>query len=97
MVQLLWATKFSTSVNVQVKHRACCAARRLRKCGVSSEVVVAVCVDEGWIMVVLQLAVMLAGGAFVPVDLSLPTRCYSPIPLFRALLGFLKTATHPVK
>ncbi len=62
---------------MQVEKLSLAAARRLRKHGVGTEVVVAVCVDEGWMMVLLQLAVLLAGGAFVPVDLSLPTK-YAP-------------------
>ncbi|KAJ1490749.1 hypothetical protein T484DRAFT_1883850, partial [Baffinella frigidus] len=48
------------------------ASTRLRAAGVAPEVVVAICVDEGWMMVVAQLAVLMAGGAFVPVDLSFP-------------------------
>jgi len=34
--------------------------------------------SQGWMMVLAQLAVMMAGGAFVPIDLSFPPACAPP-------------------
>jgi len=57
-----------------VRAMALSAARLLRRRGVGPGRVIATCVDEGHLMVITQLAVLLAGGAFVPVDPNLPSQ-----------------------
>ena len=46
----------------QVRAMATAAARRLQARGVARGCVVATCVDEGHLMIITQLAVLLAGG-----------------------------------
>ncbi|TXS41851.1 amino acid adenylation domain-containing protein, partial [Streptomyces sp. or43] len=48
-------------------------ARHLRSVGVGAESVVAVCVERGVDMVVVGLAVWLAGGAYLPLDPEFPS------------------------
>jgi amino acid adenylation domain-containing protein len=47
-------------------------AARLRGLGVGDEQVVGICMDRGIDMVVAMLAVLQAGGAYLPLDLSMP-------------------------
>ena len=57
----------------QVRTMAASAARSLQARGVTRGSLVATGVDEGHLMIIAQLAVMLAGGAFVPIDPNFPT------------------------
>ncbi|HEX6040943.1 condensation domain-containing protein, partial [Longimicrobium sp.] len=52
--------------------RACRLAHRLRRAGVGPEVRVAICMEPAPEMVVAVLGVMLAGGAYLPLDPELP-------------------------
>ncbi|TDO36765.1 amino acid adenylation domain-containing protein [Paractinoplanes brasiliensis] len=47
-------------------------ARRLRRLGVGPEVCVGVCLDRSWETVVACLAVVRAGGVYVPLDTAFP-------------------------
>lgn len=58
----------------EVCHLTLGAAEKLRDLGVVPESVVGTTIDEGLKMVLVQLAVLMAGAAFVPLDLSLPQR-----------------------
>lgn len=58
----------------QVRIMATAAARILQGRGVGPGCVVATCVDEGHLMIITQLAILLAGGAFVPVDPNFPNQ-----------------------
>ena len=57
----------------QVRAMAASAARSLQARGVTRGCHVATGVDEGHLMIIAQLAVLLAGGAFVPIDPNFPT------------------------
>ncbi|MGH7173075.1 MAG: non-ribosomal peptide synthetase [Gemmataceae bacterium] len=56
----------------QINHRADVLARRLRRAGVGTEMFVAVCVERSPEMLAALLAVLKAGGAFVPLDPAYP-------------------------
>ena len=58
----------------QVRIMATAAARVLQGRGVGPRCIVATCVDEGHLMIITQLAILLAGGAFVPVDPNFPNQ-----------------------
>jgi amino acid adenylation domain-containing protein/thioester reductase-like protein len=53
--------------------RANKAARRLRQHGVGADQLVAICMERGVDMVVAMLAVLKAGGAYLPLDPAYPT------------------------
>jgi non-ribosomal peptide synthetase component F len=42
--------------------------------GLGPDIVVGISIDEGVYMILVQLAVLMAGAAFVPVDLNQPRR-----------------------
>jgi amino acid adenylation domain-containing protein/non-ribosomal peptide synthase protein (TIGR01720 family) len=56
----------------ELERRANALARRLRAMGVRRETAVALCFERSFAMVVAQLAVLKAGGFFVPIDPELP-------------------------
>ena len=56
----------------QLNQRANRLARRLRQLGVGPDVPVALCVQRGFEMMIGMLAVLKAGGAFVPLDAAYP-------------------------
>jgi non-ribosomal peptide synthetase component F len=56
----------------QVRFMATAAARALRQKGVGTGSIVATCIDEGYLMIITHLAILLAGGALVPVDPNFP-------------------------
>ena len=55
---------------------ACAAARVLQECGVGQGWIVATCVDEGHLMIVIQLAVLLAGSSWENILLLVCRRCH---------------------
>ncbi|HZH75972.1 MAG TPA: amino acid adenylation domain-containing protein, partial [Archangium sp.] len=56
----------------ELNHRANQLARTLRSRGIGPEVPVALCIDRSLEMVVGVLGIMKAGGAYIPMDPSLP-------------------------
>ncbi|MCE0522900.1 MAG: amino acid adenylation domain-containing protein [Methylacidiphilales bacterium] len=56
----------------QLNRRANQLARRLEKLGVGPDKVVAVCLERSFDLIVCLLAVLKAGGAYLPVDPALP-------------------------
>ncbi|MFE2752768.1 amino acid adenylation domain-containing protein, partial [Actinosynnema sp. NPDC059335] len=56
----------------ELADRADALARRLRRLGVGPEVCVGVCVERSWQTVVACLAVLRAGGVYVPLDTAFP-------------------------
>ncbi|MGZ5120693.1 MAG: non-ribosomal peptide synthetase, partial [Burkholderiales bacterium] len=56
----------------ELNQRANQVAHRLRKCGVASEVLVAVCLERSADMVIALLGIWKAGGAYVPLDPTYP-------------------------
>jgi amino acid adenylation domain-containing protein len=56
----------------QLGARAAAIAARLRALGVGREILVAVCVDRSPDLIAALLGVLLAGGAFLPLDPALP-------------------------
>jgi amino acid adenylation domain-containing protein len=53
--------------------RAGLLARRLTACGVRPDTVVGLCLDDGIAFIVAAVAVLLAGGAYLPLDPGQPT------------------------
>jgi amino acid adenylation domain-containing protein len=58
---------------LQMNEQANRLARRLQSAGVTSETLVAVCVERTMDLVVAPLAVLKAGGAYVPLDVAFPS------------------------
>ncbi|MHC0062936.1 amino acid adenylation domain-containing protein [Nostoc sp. UIC 10890] len=56
----------------ELNHRANQLAHYLRILGVDTEVLVGICVERSWEMVVGSLGILKAGGAYVPLDPSYP-------------------------
>ncbi len=63
----------------ELNQRANELAQHLISCGISSEALVAVCLPRSAEMVISLLAVLKAGGAYLPLDLSSPPRRLSAI------------------
>ena len=59
---------------LQVRSLSTAAAKLLVGRGIEPEHVVGICIDEGVRMILVQLAVLIAGAAFVPIDLHQPHR-----------------------
>src|SRR5262245_27148951 len=56
----------------ELNRRANQLAHRLRRAGVGREVLVAICAERSVEMIVAALAVLKAGGAYLPIDPSYP-------------------------
>jgi amino acid adenylation domain-containing protein len=56
----------------ELSHRADCLARQLRVMGVGPEIVVGLCAERSFAMVVGLLGILKAGGAYLPLDPKLP-------------------------
>jgi amino acid adenylation domain-containing protein len=56
----------------EVLARGCAVARQLIDAGLKAEGIVAVMMPKGWQQIVGTLGVLIAGGAYVPVDIDLP-------------------------
>jgi amino acid adenylation domain-containing protein len=58
----------------ELNRRANQLARHLMKCGVGPEVAVGICLEKTFEMVVALLGILKAGGVYVPLDPTLPTK-----------------------
>ncbi|AMP07572.1 non-ribosomal peptide synthetase [Collimonas pratensis] len=56
----------------ELNDKAECLARYLQYVGVSPDVLVGICVDRSWEMIVGLLGILKAGGAYVPLDPATP-------------------------
>jgi non-ribosomal peptide synthetase component F len=66
---------------IQVHKLTFAAAKKLAETGLGPDIVVGICIDEGVYMILVQLAVLMAGAALVPVDMNQP-RKYSHLVIF---------------
>lgn len=55
-----------------LERRSLALAHELRKCGVKPNTLVAVVMQKGWEQVVAVMAILRAGGAYLPIEASLP-------------------------
>ena len=77
----------------EVSRRACRLSRDLRQLGVGANQIVAVVMEKGWEQIVAVLAILAAGGAYVPIAPTWPERRQQKI-LERANVTIALTQSH---
>ena len=77
----------------EVSRRACRLSRDLRQLGVRPNQIVAVVMEKGWEQIVAVLAILAAGGAYVPISPTWPERRRQKI-LTRANVTLALTQSH---
>lgn len=77
----------------ELNHKACELSLYLRSIGIEPETNVAICIEKSFELVIAILAVMKAGGAFIPLDTSYPKKRLHYI-LKDAKASFILTQSH---